>query len=237
MENKSRSFIVEALILAIALLGVGFWVSATVIDYGNRDRTVQVRGLAEREVSADYVIWPIVFKEMNNDLADLYAKVQAKTELLTKFLETNGISKDEISYSSPDVIDTDGELYGDHKHPYRYNATVIVTVASGKVELVRNLMAKQAELLKDGIAITDNDYRFRKVFSFNGLNSIKPAMIEEATRNAHEAAEKFALDSKSALGKIKTATQGQFSITDRDENTPFIKNVRVVTNVQYFLKD
>ena len=72
---------------------------------------------------------------------------------------------------------------------------------------------------------------------FTGLNDIKPAMIEEATVNARQAGEKFAKDSNSKLGKIKTATQGQFTVTDRDSNTPYIKNIRVVTNVVYYLKD
>ena len=73
-------------------------------------------------------------------------------------------------------------------------------------------------------------------FKFEGLNEIKPGMIEEATKNAREVGEKFAKDSGSRLGKIKTANQGTFSITDRDSNTPEIKKVRVVTSVTYYLK-
>jgi hypothetical protein len=114
---------------------------------------------------------------------------------------------------------------------------VVTTVASKNVDRVREIMGKQGELLKQGIAFSGDDYRYRKIYSFNGLNEIKPTMIDEANKNARAAAEKFATDSESKLGKIKTATQGQFSISDRDENTPFIKNVRVVTNVQYFLED
>jgi hypothetical protein len=98
-------------------------------------------------------------------------------------------------------------------------------------------MEKQGELLKHGIAFSGSDYQYRTIYSFNGLNEIKPAMIDEATKNARTAAEKFAKDSDSKLGKIKTATQGVFSIENRDENTPYIKKVRVVTNVQYFLED
>ena len=65
---------------------------------------------------------------------------------------------------------------------------------------------------------------------------MKPEMIEEATRNARAAAEKFAKDSDSSLGKIRNASQGQFSITNRDDNTPYIKTVRVVTTINYYLK-
>jgi hypothetical protein len=134
-------------------------------------------------------------------------------------------------------VDAQGELYSNEKRPYRYVATVVVTVASSNVERVRGIMEKQGDLLKQGVAFYGDDFRYRKVYSFNGLNEIKPQMIEEANRNARMAAQKFASDSESKLGKIKTATQGQFSIEDRDENTPHIKKVRVVTSVQYFLED
>jgi hypothetical protein len=62
-------------------------------------------------------------------------------------------------------------------------------------------------------------------------------MIEEATRKAREVAEKFARDSASRLGKIRSAQQGQFTISDRDDSTPYIKNVRVVSTVEYYLSD
>ncbi len=98
-------------------------------------------------------------------------------------------------------------------------------------------MSEQAELLKQGIAITGGDYRYNVVYEFTGLNKVKPQMIEEATKNARVAAEKFAKDSESRLGKIKNASQGQFSISDRDANTPYVKNIRVVTTVDYYLKN
>ncbi len=94
----------------------------------------------------------------------------------------------------------------------------------------------QRELLKKGVALS-SDYSYMTAYSFTGLNEIKPEMIESATKNAKAAAQKFADDSGSKLGKIRRANQGVFTITDRDENTPFIKNVRVVTTVEYFLND
>ena len=98
-------------------------------------------------------------------------------------------------------------------------------------------MSEQTELLKQGIAITGGDYRYSVSYEFTGLNDIKPQMIEEATKNARAAAEKFAKDSDSKLGKIRNASQGQFSISNRDGNTPYIKSVRVVTTVTYYLKN
>ena len=226
----------EALLLAIGILGLGAFLYCAMIHTKDRDRVVSVRGLSEREVKADFVIWPIVYKEVGNDLSLIHDAVQTKNATLAKFLRENGVDAAEISWSAPEIEDAQGERYGDNRRPFRYIATVVTTVASKNVDRVREIMGKQGELLKQGIAFSD-DYRYRKIYSFNGLNEIKPTMIDEANKNARAAAEKFATDSESKLGKIKTATQGQFSISDRDENTPFIKNVRVVTNVQYFLED
>ena len=72
---------------------------------------------------------------------------------------------------------------------------------------------------------------------FTRLNDIKPMMIEEATIEARKVAEKFAEDSNSKLGKIKTASQGLFTISPRDNNNPHIKKVRVVSTIVYYLTD
>ena len=231
------SRIKEAFILGVAVLGLGAFLYCAMMHTKDRDRVVSVKGLSEREVKADYVIWPIVFKEVGNDLVALYESVQNKTATLEKFLLDNGVAAEEISKASPDITDTESEIYANEKRSQRYVATVVMTVASKDVEKLREIMGKQGELLKQGIAFSEGDYRYRKIYTFNGLNDIKPEMIDEANKNARAAAQKFAADSESKLGKIKTATQGQFSIEDRDENTPFIKKVRVVTSVQYFLED
>ena len=231
------SRIKESVVLAIAVLGLGAFLYCAMMHTKDRDRVVSVKGLSEREVKADYVIWPIVFKEVGNDLVALYESVQNKTATLEKFLLDNGVAAEEISKASPDITDTESEIYASEKRSQRYVATVVMTVASKDVEKLREIMGKQGELLKQGIAFSEGDYRYRKVYSFNGLNDVKPEMIDEANKNARAAAQKFAADSESKLGKIKTASQGLFSIEDRDENTPYIKKVRVVTNVQYFLED
>ena len=227
----------EALVLAVAILGLGAFLYCAMMHTKDRDRVVSVRGLSEREVKADFVIWPIVYKEVGNDLSAIYDAVQAKNATLGMFLRGNGVADSEISWSAPEIEDVQGERYGDNRRPFRYIATVVTTVASKNVDRVREIMGKQGDLLKQGIAFSGDDYRYRKIYSFNALNEIKPAMIDEANKNARAAGEKFAADSDSKLGKIKTASQGQFSISDRDENTPYIKNVRVVTSVQYFLED
>ena len=185
----------------------------------------------------DKVIWPLMYKEIGNDISQLYVSLENKNKAIKDFLMKNGISEDEITVSAPEIIDMKAERYVNENITYRYNATSVLTVSSGKVDLVRKLISEQSDLLKQGIVITSGDYRYQTQFLFTKLNDIKPEMIEEATKNAREAALKFAEDSDSKLGKIRTANQGQFSITDRDANTPYIKNVRVVTTIDYYLND
>ena len=139
--------------------------------------------------------------------------------------------------NAPEIIDMKAERYSSQESTYRYNVTSVITVTSDKVDLIRKLISSQGELLKQGVAITSGDYRYNVQYEYTGLNKIKPQMIEEATKNARQAAEKFAEDSDSKLGKIRKANQGQFSITDRDANTPYIKKVRVVTTIDYSLED
>lgn len=218
-----KSWKVEAAIIAVGLLLLGIMVKGGINNFVNKDRVVSVKGLAEMEVPADKVVWPLVYKDIGNDPALLYANMEKKNAAVVSFLENNGIEKEEISIAPPEVIDMQAERYVDRNVAYRYNATSVITVTSKNVDRVRKLMSGQAELLKQGIAITGGDYKYNVSYEFTGLNEVKPRMIEEATKNARAAAEKFAKDSDSELGKIRNASQGQFSISDRDAYTPYIK--------------
>ena len=233
-----KNFRVEAIILSIGLLLLGVFIERGFSEFAGRDRSVNVKGLAEMEVPADKVTWPLVYKSLGNDLNALYEEIKRSNRTITEFLKEKGLTDKEISINAPVIVDMKAERYGNNQDsPYRYNVTTVITVTSNKVDLVRGLITEQGELLKRGIAITTGDYQYNIQYEYTGLNTIKPQIIEEATKNARHAAEKFAKDSESTLGKIRHANQGQFSISDRDPNTPHIKKVRVVTTIDYSLED
>ena len=218
------------------LLTLGICLIMAVGKFNSSKQTVNVKGLAVMEVNADHVIWPLVIQDVDNDLISLNARMEDKVSEILSFLRENGISADEISVSAPSVYDRNANRYSNEYVAHRYQMQEVVTVSSDNVELVRSLISKQGELIRKGIATISSDYEYQVQYDFNGLNEIKPAMVETATRNAREVAQKFADDSGSRLGKIQTASQGQFSIRDRDSNTPHIKIVRVVTSITYYLK-
>ena len=232
-----KNWKMEAVILAIGMVLLGLMIRGGINDVKDKERIVTVKGLAEMEVPADKVTWPLMSKDIGNDLPALYMNMEKKNQAIVSFLKSNGITDEEISVAPSEIIDMKAERYSNENVTYRYNATSVITVTSRNVDKVRKLMSEQTELLKQGIAITGGDYRYNVSYEFTGLNDIKPQMIEEATKNARAAGEKFAKDSDSKLGKIRNASQGQFSISDRDGNTPYIKSVRVVTTVTYYLKN
>ena len=239
MNNKRiTEAIVLGAFLCLGLIVLGYLISNSIIQIKGLDRTVTVKGLSEREMPANRAIWPIKFSEADNDLSHLYSVIQQKTELIIAFLKKNGFEENEISILAPAILDRQAQGYVDpNKVKFRYTASSTITVYTTKVDSIRETMKKLVELGKQGIAIGGQDYQTRTEYLFTELNRIKPEMIEAATKKAREVAEKFAKDSDSRLGKIKRARQGQFSINNRDSNTPYIKKIRVVSTLEYYLSD
>lgn len=233
MTNK---VIIASSVLAVGLLALGLCIRGGLKSFNDSQRIVEVRGLSEREVPADQVTWPISFKLTGNELPAVYAQVSSTNNVIVEFLRANSIAEKDISVSAPQVNDLSADRYNSQPIPFNYSVTSVVTVSSSQVDKVRQLINRQGELLQKGIPIS-TDYSNPITYKFTGLNSIKPEMIAEATKNAREAAEKFANDSESKIGKIKEARQGQFEVNDRDNYTPYIKTVRVVTKLVYYLED
>ncbi|MBQ7685204.1 MAG: SIMPL domain-containing protein [Bacteroidaceae bacterium] len=233
MQTQTKA----ACILALGMVIMGESLRSGIQSFGERDRKVVVKGLSEREMKADKVTWPLIYKELGNDPSAMYELLAAKNQKVVDFLKAAGLKDEEISVNPPTIRDRQADNYGNEIMNFRYKATSVITVTSSDVDKVRTLMNRQTELMRQGIAIVSEEYGENSIqYDFTGLNEIKPQMVEEATKNARATAEKFAQDSRSKLGKIRTASQGQFSIDNRDANTPYIKRIRVVNTVEYTLE-
>jgi len=224
-----------SLIIGLGLLGALLGNAA--IRVKEYERTVRVKGLAEREFPADQVIWPIQFNRAANKLAELYVALDNDAAKIRAYLLLNGIQEPAISLSVPMVTDKSAQQYGGGTpSEYRYAGVQTVTVFSDHVERVREVMAGLSELGKQGVVLAGG-FQAQTEYLFTRLNEVKPALIEEATRHARAVANKFADDSDSQLGKIRKADQGQFVIQPRDTHNPHIKRVRVVSTLEYYLVD
>ncbi|CAH0990853.1 hypothetical protein SIN8267_00953 [Sinobacterium norvegicum] len=237
-KSNTTGALILGISIAIGLSVLGFQLGDAAIKVKQYERSVTVKGLSEREVDADIILWPIEFTVTGNDLEDLYNSTDTNTSKIEVFLVKNGVSPQEITYSSPAITDKSAQQWGNNaKAEFRYTAIQTVTVYSKNIEASRLVMSELSELGKQGIVFTGGNYQSQTEYIYTDLNTVKPEMIEEATRKAREVAEKFAKDSDSKLGKIKKASQGQFSIKPRDKNNPHIKKIRVVSTVEYYLSD
>ena len=225
MHMKEKNVLGAALI-AIGLVCLGWFVKAGIDDFAEKDRKVTVKGLAEREVPADKVTWSIGTKVTGNDLPLLYENISVQTQKIKQFLLKYGLPEGEITVNPPSITDLEAREWGDNNRGFR-------TVATNKVDQVNKAISKQAELLKQGVALGENT----PMYEYASFQQMKPEMMAEAIKNAQKTAEQFAEASNADLGSILTADQGVFSIDNRDENTPYIKKLRVVTTVTYSLKD
>lgn len=228
---------VLGVLIALGLAAGGFFIGDGFVTARALERSVEVKGLAEREVPADTAIWPLQLVVAGNELPPLLTQLEQQVGQVRAFLTLQGFEDTEISVGAPGIVDRLAQRYGNQNAPLRYSVSQAVTVFTAKVDAVREADSELLELGKAGIVFNQEEFGLRTQYLFGGLNAIKPAMIEEATRNAREVAQKFADDSASTLGKIRRASQGQFSITDRDSNNPHIKNVRVVSTLEYYLID
>ncbi len=241
-ETTHRSILPGAialgLLIAVGLAALGWLLGQSALRVKALERTVTVKGLAEREFPADIVLWPIQFSHSGNDVGKLYEGLERDAARIRAFLRDNGIDDAEISISPPAIVDKLAQQYGGQQRvEIRYAGQQTLTVYSHDIDAVRKTQARLAELGKQGILFSGNDYQSTTEYLFTRLNEIKPEMIEQATVKAREVAERFARDSHSTLGKIRRARQGQFSISARDRNNPHIKKVRVVSTVEYYLSD
>ena len=229
--KENRLF--AAAVIAVGIVCLGWFVKAGIDNFANKDRHVTVKGLAEREVPADKVTWSIGTKVTGNDLPTLYEGINQQTAKIKKFLKQGGIDEKEITINPPSISDLEAREWGENNKNFRYIVSTTITVATNKVEQVNKAIFQQAELLKQGVAIENSNAQYE----YASFQQMKPEMMAEAIKNAQKTAEQFAEASNASLGGIQTAGQGQFEIDDRDQNTPYIKKLRVVTTITYSLKD
>lgn len=231
MENsKNGIFVSVSIILAAVVLAFGL---SNIIT---PERIVSVRGLAEKEVDADLAVWNLGFSVGDNSLDSLQKSILSKTETVKNYLKNHGLDDEDFTVQPAAITDNSLNSYMDQsKIRYNFIGNQTILIRSSKVSSVKSAYADSFDLVSDGITVS-RDYDRNISYEFTKLNEIKPEMIAEATKNARLAAEQFAHDSNSNVGKIKKATQGLFSIDNAAPGLEEKKNVRVVTTVEYLLK-
>ena len=237
----SKTSIIAGILIAsgIALGGFfpGYYYYKTHLDM----RTVTVKGLAEKDVEADLSVWNIRFQASDNVLTKAKKDIENQEQIIKDFLKKSGFSDEEIIVQGLSMQDAYADSYRDRNTiSARYTLNQTLTVRSTQVNLVSQVYPQIGDLVSNGVSF--NSYGNGVFYLFTGLNDIKPAMLKEATKNAKQAADEFARNSNSKVGKIRSANQGVFSIMpredvpDQSEREQINKKVRVVSTVEYYLE-
>lgn len=225
-----------AILIAVALVISGYFVGNMHKTGKEYDRYVQVKGLSEREVKADLAVWPINAILTGNDLKALKKRIDDQNQQVYQFFMDQGFTPKEVTRGMVNITDTRSNIYNNNTAlGFRYLAKSEFTVRTSNIEKLQDALTESLNLMSNGIVLGSKNEWTPIEYIFTGLNDLKPSMIEEATRNARQVAEKFARDSESKVGPIKIARQGQFSINNRDQNTPEIKIIRVVSTIDFQL--
>ncbi len=226
---------IPASLIAIGIILSGVFLGDSIKYFKNFDRYVEVKGLSERVVKADEANWQISVASSGNDLKSIYATINSQQQIITDFLTKEGFAVSDIQKQPISITDNQANAYNTNKSIVKYSATAGVTITTSNVDRVTQAVQDTNQLVASGVLLTNNNVSY----SYQGLNNIKASMLNDALSNASVAGMQFAKQSDSALGKIRNASQGLFSITAADgssSDSSINKKVRVVTTVQFFLK-
>ena len=224
-------------ILALGMIGGGALIGQGVVNARVGDRSVSVRGLAERDVKADLAVLPLRFTASGEVLSEVQARIDGDLVIVRRFLSAQGYPADAVSLGRLEVADTRSREYASQNGGPRFILAQTVMVRTQDVDRVQATTRALNDLVRQGVVLQDFS---GPTYVFTKLNEVRPAMIAEATAAARTGAERFAQDSGAPLGSIRQATQGSFEILARDEigdesQSPD-KKVRVVTTISYRLR-
>ena len=229
--------LVVGALLAVGLIGSGAFVGQGLVNARIGDRSVTVRGLAERDVRADLAVLPLRFTASGDVLSEVQGRIDGDLVIVRRFLTAQGYPEDAVSLGRLEVADTRSREYASQSGGPRFILAQTVGVRSTDVDRVQATSRALNELVRQGVVL--QDYA-GPTYIFTRLNAVRPAMIAEATASARTGAEQFAKDSGAPLGPISQANQGSFQILARDEvgdeSTSPDKKVRVVTTISYRLR-
>lgn len=230
-DAVTRRWLASAAIVAAGLVAGGYLLGDGLTRARAADRSVTVRGLAERDVTADLATWTIAYSATASDLATARASVDHDTGAIRDFFRQLGFPAAELQPSGANV-----SQYTDNGVP-RVTVRQRMTLRTHDIARAQAAVRRQFELVNAGVVLEEGS---GMTYTFTRLNTIKPEMVAVATRDARAAAEKFAKDSGTGVGGIKNATQGYFEITARDGEGGGVdspeKKVRVVTTVDFYLR-
>ena len=237
---ETRIGLVSALVLAAGVAFAGVQVGQGIERFRMGDRTVVIKGLAERDVQSDFAVWALSFRRAANEFAEVQQALAADRDRVAAFLREQGFTEAEIEVRPLQVQDLLARDYASERVPLRFNGQGQVVVRSARVDAVAQVSNRIDPLIQAGVQLGGDGSESGPRYQLRGFNDIKPQLLQEATVNAREQAKKFVEDAGARLGALKGANQGVISIVDdgggeMDSERTIGKRLRVVSTFVFEL--
>jgi hypothetical protein len=234
---------ISTLMLAVAIVLAGGLVGRGLERFRAADRSVSVKGVAERTVTADIGLWPVRMVSADNDLDAAQRKITRDRHVVLAFLARFGLDSTATELQGFEVADTRANPYQSGIAANRFIISTTLMVRTSEPERIRDASQRVGELVAAGVALSSGGPGYGgPTYLFTRLNDLTPEMVAEATANARKAAGEFARQSGSKVGGIRRASQGVFEILPRDpapgvmQEGQIQKTLRVVSTVEYLLQ-
>ncbi|MAE52210.1 MAG: SIMPL domain-containing protein [Micavibrio sp.] len=243
-RSVDKGLTIGLVLLSLSIFFAGFMIAGGMKEFRSADRSVNMKGLAQKDVEADLAIWTIKHSATGNDLSTVQATIKDNGGKIRSFLRLNGLGEKDIASRRLEVTDLLAQTYRQNGATQsRYIVSEVIAIRSENVNAVDAAYQKSGDLLEQNVSLITEQNQSPVEYIFTGLNNIKPDMIAQATKSAREAAEQFAADSGARIGGIRSAYQGMFQILPRDSNNSYqerqsrYKTVRVVSTINFAITE
>jgi len=230
------------LLIGLGLLAIAVFFGALVVGHGIRDRNkgnvITVTGSARKPITADYVIWDASVSSEADKPQTALKQVTAWTTKVRAFLDNEGAKPDEVSFNpvaTESVTSESGVFLG-------YRLTRSFEVRSSRVDEIAALVEASSKLLAQGIPLQAQPAQF----VFTKLPSLRPQLLEEATKDAQHRARVLVEATGGKLGGLRDVSVGVFQVTTRNstevsdygvyDTSTREKDVTAVVNVSFALE-
>ena len=231
MENEGKvcfmkeyKGIVIALIAGIcAIISVSIF-TGNLVSYKKTSGSggLTATGSANCDFESDLIVWRGSFSNEGRTAQEAYRSIRKDAELIRAYLIENGVSEDEMVFSSVTInehweyeYNDDGDRIGEYLAGY--NLYQDVSITSTDIDKIENISRDISGLIESGVQFASDEPEYY----YTKLDELKLQLIADATQNAKARIDLMAVGTGASTGELLNASLGVFQITAQNSNTEY----------------
>ena len=213
---------INTILIACSVIIAGYLLASGYQNRAKVSQAISVTGSGEENFTSDLIVWRASFSKRDMVLKQAYADLNEDQKTIRKYLTSKGVESDEIVFEAVDIqkdfnydYDENGQLRNTIFNGYSLSQSL--KIQSKNVDVVENISREVTELIDAGVELNS----FAPDYYYTKLAQLKIKMIEAATKDAKNRAEKIAENAGGVLGNLKNADMGVFQITGENTQEEF----------------